>query len=314
MTMSSICLFPRTMLSATALRACLAMSFWVLTLSSVAQAADQDYAMVFDGTSQYGRVTTAGANNFLPTGDITVSAWAYPTSTAGYRRVVNRADAFSILNVDGTWKFEIGNYRSAGGWSEISGPAVVANSWTHVALTRSGSTVTAYVNGQVVGNATQSSTMPTGFDFDVGSLNAGGHFFQGRIDDVRIYSDARTQSEIEADMHTYATCVYVNCASSGDTYNDDNLVAYYDFNEGPARTTGTGTVYNRVSGASSSMNLRTVGSPTYTDVKQVTSNGNNTVVTFPRSYLTAAGGWRVPAGVSNIRALLGGGGGGGGSD
>ena len=147
---------------------------------------DEDYAMVFDGTSQYGQVTTAGANKFLPTHDITVSAWAYPTSTAGYRRVVNRADAFSILNVDGTWKFEIGNYRSAGGWSEISGPAVVANSWTHVALTRSGSTVTAYVNGQVVGNATQSSTMPTEFDFDVGSLNTGGHFFQGRIDDVRI--------------------------------------------------------------------------------------------------------------------------------
>ena len=276
---------------------------------------DEDYAMVFDGTSQYGQVTTAGANKFLPTHDITVSAWAYPTSTAGYRRVVNRADAFSILNVDGTWQFEIGDYdESESNWSTITGPPVVANSWTHVALTRSASTVTAYVNGQVVGTAFQSVVMPTAFDFDVGSLNRDTHFFQGRIDDVRIYSDARTQSEIEADMHTYATCAYVNCASSGNTYNDDNLVAYYDFNEGPAGTTGTGTVYNRVSGASSTTNLRTVGSPTYTDVRQVTSNGNNTVVTFPRSYLTAAGGWRVPEGVSSVDALVIGGGGGGGQD
>ncbi|MFZ8969510.1 MAG: LamG domain-containing protein, partial [Ilumatobacteraceae bacterium] len=165
---------------------------------------DEDYAMVFDGTSQYGQVTTAGANNFLPTGDITVSAWAYPTSTAGYRRVVNRADAFSILNVDGTWQFEIGDYdESESNWSTITGPPVVANSWTHVALTRSASTVTAYVNGQVVGTTTQSVAMPTTYDFDVGSLNTGAHFFQGRIDDVRIYSDARSQSEIEADMHNY---------------------------------------------------------------------------------------------------------------
>ncbi|NDI01699.1 MAG: hypothetical protein EBY57_07885, partial [Actinobacteria bacterium] len=58
---------------------------------------DEDYAMSFNGTSQYGVVTTAGASNFLPTCDITVSAWAYPTSTAGIRRVVNRADAFAIV-------------------------------------------------------------------------------------------------------------------------------------------------------------------------------------------------------------------------
>jgi hypothetical protein len=94
------------------------------------------------------------------------------------------------------------------------------------------------------------------------------------------------------------------------TVADANLVAYYDLNE----TSGS-TIYNRKTGASSSTDLTVSGSATYVDVKTVdTSVAAYTKVTFPRSYLTATGGWKSPANATRVSVLLvaGGGGGGGG--
>jgi hypothetical protein len=60
------------------------------------------------------------------------------------------------------------------------------------------------------------------------------------------------------------------------------------------------------------------GTISYLDVKTVSRTGNaatgyRNTVTFPRSYITREGGWRVPAGVNTADVLVVGGGGGGGA-
>jgi hypothetical protein len=113
------------------------------------------------------------------------------------------------------------------------------------------------------------------------------------MDEVRVWSAARSQTDIARDMHLKI-----------DPTAQAGLLGYWDFNE-PSGT----IVYNRVSGAPT---LTLTGSPPRLDVKQVTSvSGGDTVITFPRSYLPGVGGWTAPSGISNLRALVVAGGGGG---
>ena len=285
---------------ATALRAWVVVSFLVLTLPSVAQAADQDYAMQFDGSSQW--AVGLDHSDFDLSETLTFEAWLKPESASGCF-ILKRQVYEMCLNSSGYW-FGLDDNSSGWNWYPNSGVDARLGEWQHFAFVKSGSNVTFLLDGQEVWTATNApATLGNSSNpFALGTQNesSGSGLYSGLIDEVRVWNTARSAEEVRADMHTYGPI------------DATGLVAYYDFNEGPAGTTGTGTVYNRVSGASSSTNLRTVNSPTYTDVKQVSSNGDNTVVTFPRSYLTAAGGWRIPDGVSSVDALVVGGGGGGG--
>jgi serine protease len=85
----------------------------IVALAQIATVAsgDQDHAMSFNGTSQYAGGDNRRREQFPSAGDITVEAWAYPSGNVGNQRVVNRANAFAIVNVGGTWEFEIGDYR-----------------------------------------------------------------------------------------------------------------------------------------------------------------------------------------------------------
>ena len=288
----------------------------ILSLAKIASVAsgDVDYTLNFNGTSQYATAPDNAA--FDITGAITVEAWVKPTSTCptptSTCMVVNKEEAYQLYAHNGKWGYSL---KGGAAWSIIdTGVTPRVNQWQHLAFTRAAgaNVVNFYVDGQLAftGTADGAGTgtiSDTAHPFTVGarSWNTTPYpyqaFFPGSIDEVRLFTVVRTASQIQTDMHTY-----------GPT-NTSGLTAYYDFNEGPPGTAGSGTVYNRASGAAGATNLGTVGSPTYADVKETTSNGSNTVVTFPRSYLTAAGGWRVPTGVSTARVLAVGGGGGGGA-
>lgn len=272
----------------------------VIVSYSTAAQSDVDYSLSFNGTSQY---ASAGAPVVPISGAFTVEAWVYDNAAnEGYQEIVSQGTGDSRAFFLGT---DTGSQQIRAGWSwQSTGVNLPASQWVHVALTCDGSGGAAlYLNGQeAASNASGCSVRPsTSTAFQVGQQFGGGEYWNGRIDEVRVFNDVRSQPEIAADMHTY-----------GPT-STANMVAYYDFNEGPAGTTGTGTVYNRAADATADSNLRTVSGPTYTDIKQITSNGNDTVVTFPRSYLTATGGWRVPEGVATATVLAVGGGGGGGA-
>jgi hypothetical protein len=175
---------------------------------------------------------------------------------------------------------------------------VIKNEWHHIAYAKSGTTMLIYMDGVLMQTITgqTASMVPNNDVFQIGRF-ASSSYFQGKIDEVRVYKSQRTQAQIQADMHAYGST------------SDTNLVAYYDFNEG----SGT-TLYNRDVGTSSVSDLTVYGSPTWADVKVVdtTTLSAYTILKFERSYLTSGGGWKVPSGVSKVTALIVGGGGGGG--
>jgi hypothetical protein len=161
-------------------------------------------AIALNGTTQYVRVDAPGA----PTGDFSWMVWARPTSLAGWRGLLEIQTAASAgieLALDAgrpqVW--------SNGLLRITAGSTLPVNTWSHVALTRAGSTLTAYVNGAGVGTAIEpavfnwgSCPFLIGADADSGCTGLLNGHFPGQLDEVRIYDRALSATEIQAAMNT----------------------------------------------------------------------------------------------------------------
>jgi hypothetical protein len=76
------------------------------------------------------------------------------------------------------------------------------NAWTHLAATYDGAAQRLYVNGNQVSTRAQTGliTLSTGA-LRLGGNGSFGEYFQGRIDEVRVYDRALTVDQIRADMN-----------------------------------------------------------------------------------------------------------------
>ena len=92
------------------------------------------------------------------------------------------------------------------GTVEQSTPGVAQlaiGTWTHLAATYDGATLRLYVNGaQVNSRAVTGAMLTSTSPLRIGGNGVWGEFFQGLIDEVRVFDRARTQAEIQSDMNT----------------------------------------------------------------------------------------------------------------
>jgi hypothetical protein len=81
-------------------------------------------------------------------------------------------------------------------------PAALAlNVWTHIAVTYDGATLRLYRNGAQIGSRAQTGNIAVGNQpLRIGGNNVSGEFFNGLIDEVRVYNRALSAAEIAADM------------------------------------------------------------------------------------------------------------------
>ena len=125
-------------------------------------------------------------------GDFTIEGWVYLNNTTGLQTIIGRWQTsnqeYLFWVVSGVVQF----YFSA---FSVAVPLVTASSslsattWTHVAVTRSGSTFTVYINGTSAGTATNSSAMTvTTAATTIGSIlpSFSGYDLNGYIDDLRV--------------------------------------------------------------------------------------------------------------------------------
>ena len=77
------------------------------------------------------------------------------------------------------------------------------NTWSHLAATYNGSAILLYVNGTQVASKTVSGTMSSSTaPLRIGGNSVWGEYFEGQIDEVRVYNTAPASAQIQSDMNT----------------------------------------------------------------------------------------------------------------
>ncbi|MGH2898492.1 MAG: LamG-like jellyroll fold domain-containing protein, partial [Solirubrobacteraceae bacterium] len=151
------------------------------------------------------RVASSPSLN-LTTG-MTLAAWIRPAATqSGWRTIMQRQVDAYFLNASN----DAGPLRPAGGGTfagstqYLSGPtANPVNAWTYQAITYDGMTMRLYINGAQVATRAQSGAIQTTSNpLWIGGNQPYGEFFQGLIDEARVYNRALTQTEIQTDMNS----------------------------------------------------------------------------------------------------------------
>lgn len=187
-------------------------------------------ALSFDGTNDY---VTPGSINLSDTA-LTISAWVYPKvfqsiwpyiSTIASEETGSPDNAASIRFGDADLannklQFILGN---GGVYQKLNGVAALnTNTWYHVAGVYNGSTMTIYINGiqDNQRNLASRDSINTTFYIGANRLIAD-YFFNGIIDDVKIFNYARTPAQIAWDYNrggTIAWWKFDEC--QGTTLND----------------------------------------------------------------------------------------------
>lgn len=150
-------------------------------------------AMVFDSTSS-AEVADSAA---LDVAAVTMEAWIHPSQlpTSGLR--------MGIMDMNGQYGFflhENGQLRCSASVTITVNANVPINEWTHVACTYDGTTATIYVNGVAATptgtGGVLSTTSTTGLSLAADNPAGSGSRLIGMIDELRIWSRARTANEI----------------------------------------------------------------------------------------------------------------------
>ena len=174
-------------------------------------------ALDFDGSNDY--VTIPDHVSLDLTNNYTIEAWIYPHSFNDKGGIVSKYHTASangyLLRLTSTSPFSGLTLNEV----STSNGVLSANTWYHVAGVVDGGSVIIYVDGieqSVSGTAlsviSNSDPVRIGVDYITDP-----RYFNGLIDEVRIWSDVRTEQEIIENM-----CISL-------TGNEDGLRAYYTF-------------------------------------------------------------------------------------
>lgn len=166
-------------------------------------------ALLFDGSNDLVNINDANCLD-LTTG-MTIEAWVYPHNLVSFKTLLAKENGtqqpaysfgannasgstaqqrpFAMINTGGTDKLVTGTEK------------LPLKQWTHIAATYNGFFLRLYVNGNEVSSTQASGAMPaSGSMLRLGGSPALGQYFNGLLDEIRIYNRALTKQEIQTDM------------------------------------------------------------------------------------------------------------------
>ena len=178
------------------------------TNNKVIDSSNNDVAVVRNSTASQGSFTPDGPNwsgyfnvstsDYLSyadnalfkfgTGNWTVECWIYLTSSAGTNSFISKGGSitdWALAVTPTTPRLYFGIDTNDYGIS--TGPILSLFTWYHVALVRSGSTITQYLNGTAQTTATNSANFASTGEFRIGrGRDTSSNYFTGYISNVRV--------------------------------------------------------------------------------------------------------------------------------
>jgi len=194
------------------------------------------YALDFDGENDW--VDCGNDSSLNPPTQLTVEAWinadvwenySWEGSIVDKHTDVSGFDGY-VLRVGGNGRVSFNIALDTWGWFEVLSPQIMSTgTWYHIAGTYDGSYSRVYINGvqqNVRQNTYGHSYSPdSSYNVRIGDgTEYTGRMFNGKIDEVRIWNVARSQTDILNNM---------NITLLG---NEPGLVACWHFNEGAGST------------------------------------------------------------------------------
>lgn len=180
-------------------------------------------------------------------GDITIEMWIRRTTDPGAEGVIisiggNATSPYVEYRIDyvdvagtKTLRFNRGRACVSNNFTSVA-TTLTSGIWYHIAMTYDGTNVRGYLDGTLVAGPTAQSgdgvsCGATGSG--IGSLSGAGEYFDGDIDDVRIWTIVRTAAQISDNRSTELVG------------NETGLSAYYKLNNGVTdETVGARTLTN----------------------------------------------------------------------
>ena len=215
---------------------------------------NENSAYSFDGIDDYIEI---GATDSLELNTFTISVWINEQGEhfGGAGIVVGKAtgDAgeigyrISMNNTDNKGYFVVstmGSVTSTTGFV-TSADTFTNNQWSHIIAIRTNDSLIIYKNGKLEGITTGiTATINTDNSFLIGKVDAAGdYFFNGFIDDVRIYKRALDSTEIKALYHE-STCFVIVTDTAHVTVYDTAYTTVYDTTYVTEYDTNYVTVYD----------------------------------------------------------------------
>lgn len=156
-------------------------------------------ALEFDGVNDYINI---GSITGYSSSTATISAWIYPKSSSTHKVIWSNLDddnngLFLFMQLTDN-KLSVNGEE--GGHSSVSTggtETIQLDQWTHVVLTLDSNNYKAkiYINGILVSSTNYLDT--TANTHYIGTYNSNILFFKGKIDEVRIYNKALTDTEVQ---------------------------------------------------------------------------------------------------------------------
>ena len=153
------------------------------------------YSVSFDNSDDYASVTL-GSQVF--DGDYSISFWFNASTSQNYSTIFQSGPGTAYTSGFRLYRLANGSlqfYKGIGGYVKIlDGGSTATNTWYHVAITRSGTTCTLYINGNSIDTGTDSQAYTaTLFLINTGD---GSYYFGGLTDEVALWDSALSASDI----------------------------------------------------------------------------------------------------------------------
>lgn len=247
-------------------------------------------AIDFDGANDMVVCNTVPAMFSSPaTNDFTIEAWVNPRGSAFQRILFAQPSTTNFVSLGTNTGNTIYFYVISNGttYSVATTTSITQNAWTHIAArwTAATNTVEVFFNGVLQPTiAGGSSSTGTSGLMVVGSRPGGAQYFNGMIDELRCWNEARTLCEIQSNYTRSITGVQTN------------LIVNYDFNQGVAAGNNTGIITlpdnsgNAFNGTLTNLTLTGSTSNWVASAATLTSQGNPSGgITYPQSAAVCSG-------------------------
>ena len=179
-------------------------------------------------------MNVSGLSSWNDATAFTVEAWIYTSVGNNDMKIVGKtnglhSDGFAMDVQYNKLYLELWLGNATSPYSTKSTATFSNNKWTHIAMTwQSGGSMKGYINGvEVINVSTASYTLANEGTLKIGAApwDVAQFPFNGRLDEVRVWDDVRTEAEIRQNMYREVP----------DPSSEANLKAYYKLNE----TSGT---------------------------------------------------------------------------